>query len=284
MNSGYWAEGDDAGNVLDMRTPNVARMFDYYLGGKDNLAVDRVAAIKVLTAAPQVPRAARENSDFVTRVIQFLTEEKHVEQFIDIGPGLPTNHNVHDIAHRYHKYARVAYVDHDPVVLAHGRALLARKHPLVTMIDGDLREPDKILADPELERLIDLGQPVALCLTLVLHFIPDRDGPHEIVARLLDRLAPNSYLVISHVTGDDKNPDIITAVTDTYNQATAPLVMRSRAEVRRFFGECAMVPPGVVYLTQWYRYLVAEPVLALAAHYIDYLRHLVIRATVQFSR
>jgi hypothetical protein len=236
-------------------------MFDYYLGGKDNLAVDRAAAHKVLVAAPQIPRAARENRDFLTRAIQFLTVEKGIEQFIDVGPGLPTKNNAHHIAHRYDKFARVVYVDHDPIVLAHGRALLARKHPLVTMIDGDLREPDKILADPDLCRLIDLSQPVALCLTLVLHFIPDRDGPHGIVARLLDQLAPNSYLVISHVTGDDKDPGTIKAVTDTYNQATAPLVMRSRAEVRRFFGECAMVPPGVVFLTQWYRYLVAEPVL-----------------------
>jgi hypothetical protein len=261
MNTIYGADGDGAANVLDTRTPNVARMFDYYLGGKDNLAIDRAAAEKVLAVAPQVPRAARENRDFLTRAIQFLTEERHVEQFIDIGPGLPTGNNVHHIAHRYDKFARVVYIDHDPVVLAHGRALLPRKHPLVTMVDGDLREPDKILADPDLHKLIDLDQPVALCLTLVLHFIPDRDGPHEIVARLLERLAPNSCVVISHVTGDDKDDGTIAAVTETYEQATAPLVMRSHGEVRRFFGDCVMVPPGVVFLTQWYRYLVAEPVL-----------------------
>jgi S-adenosyl methyltransferase len=261
MNGGCWADGDGAGNVVDTRTPNVARMFDYYLGGKDNLAVDRAAAQKVLAAAPQVPRAARENRDFLTRAIQFLTEEKHIGQFIDIGPGLPTKNNVHHIAHRYDKFARVAYVDHDPVVLAHGRALLARKNPLVTVIDGDLREPGKILADPELCGLIDLGQPVGLCLTLVLHFLPDCDGPHELVARLLDQLAPGSYLVISHVTGDDKNSNIVKTVTEAYDHATAPLVIRSRNEIRRFFGDCVLIPPGVVYLTQWYHSAIAEHVL-----------------------
>ncbi|MGE5288469.1 MAG: SAM-dependent methyltransferase [Micromonosporaceae bacterium] len=243
------------------RRPNVARMFDCYLGGKDNFAADRNAAQQVLAVAPDVPRAAKEHRAFLTRAIQFLATETGIGQFIDIGPGLPTGHNVHDLAHRYDKTARVCYVDNDPGVLIHGHALLAGTHPGVTMIEGDLREPEKILANRELRHLIDLSQPVALCLTLVLQFVPDSDGPHDLIARLLEPLARGSYLIVSHVTRDAKDPEAVTQVTQAYEKASAPLVMRSRDEIKRFFGECALVPPEVVYLTQWYRCVTPTPVL-----------------------
>jgi SAM-dependent methyltransferase len=234
--------------------PNVARMFDYYLGGKDNFAADRDAAQQVLAVAPDVPLAARENRGFLIRALHFIAQRAHTEQFVDIGPGLPTGINVHHIAHRFHPGARVVYVDNDPVVVSHGRALLARQSPPVAVIEGDLREPARILAHPQLRELIDLREPVALCLTLVLHFLPDADRPHELVAELLGRLAPGSYLVLSHVTGDGKDPWVRDQITDIYDRASAPLVMRSRDQVARFFAGCAMVPPGLVYLTQWHRH------------------------------
>jgi S-adenosyl methyltransferase len=260
VNGNPLSRGDPA-NGPDSQRPNVARMFDYFLGGKDSLAADRNAAKNVLAAAPDVPLAARENRQFLIRAIQFLAAEARIEQFIDIGPGLPTRTNVHHIVHRFDRAARVCYVDNDPAVLSHGRALLEGQRPEVTMIEGDLREPEKMLADPELAQIIDLGKPVGLCLTLVLHFIADSERPHEIVARLLGRLAPGSYLVLSHVTGDGKDDQVVKRITGAYDQAGAPLVMRSHDEVRRFFGDCALVPPGVVYLSQWYRHVAATPVL-----------------------
>jgi len=232
--------------------PNAARMFDYYVGGKDNFAADRDAARMVLAAAPDVPLAAREHRAFVIRAIHFLVARARIAQFIDIGPGLPTGANVHQIAHRFHPGARVVYVDNDPVVLSHGLALLARQHPAVAMVEGDLREPGKILDHPRLRALIDLGEPAGLCLTLVLDYLPDADQPGELVALLLDRLAPGSYLVLSHVTGDSKETHVRDRITRIYDQASAPLVMRSREEIMGFFTGCTMVPPGLVYVAQWY--------------------------------
>jgi S-adenosyl methyltransferase len=229
-------------------------MFDYYQGGKDHLAADRNAAAKVLTTAPDIPRAAREHRGFLTRAIHFLATEAKIGQFVDIGPGLPTGHNVHNLARRYDTTARVCYVDNDPRVLTHGHALLAGTRPGVTMIEGDLRQPGKIPANPGLCALIDPGKPAGLCPTLVLHFIPDSEHPHEIIAELLEPLARGSYLIVSHVTGAAKDPTAIEQITQVYDQANAPLVMRSHAEIKRFFGECALVPPGVVHLTQWHRY------------------------------
>ena len=261
MSGGTPTPVNGPGTGLDIQRPNVARMYDYYMRGKDNFAADREAADKVLTVAPDVPHAARENHRFLTRAIQFLTGEAGIGQFIDIGPGQPAQANLHHIVHRFDRTARVAYIDNDPAAVPHRRALLAGHQPAVTTTDGDLRDPGTILTHPDLRRLIHLDEPVALCMTRVLHFIPDSQEPHECVARLLDGLAPGSYLVLSHVTGDGRDDGIVKQITATYDEATAPLVMRGRDEVRRFFGECALVPPGVVYLTQWYRHLTAEPVL-----------------------
>jgi SAM-dependent methyltransferase len=232
--------------------PNVARMLDYYMGGKDNFAADREAARYVLAAAPDMPFAVRENRGFLVRAIRFLADHVGIAQFIDIGPRLPTGTNVHHIAHRFRPGARVAYVDNDPMVLSHGRARLAR-HPSVTLIEGDLREPGKILADPQLRALIDLGQPAGLCLTLVLQHLRDADHPRALVAELVDGLAPGSYLVLSHVTGDGKSARLRNRIASIYDQASAPLVMRSRDEVSSFLTGCALVPPGLVYVAQWQR-------------------------------
>jgi S-adenosyl methyltransferase len=235
---------------MNFSVPNVARMFDYYLGGKDNHAADREAARLVLGNAPDIPLAALENREFVKRAVSFLAEEAGITQFVDIGPGLPTQANVHQLARRHAPDARVAYIDNDPVVLAHGRWLLNHV-PGVTIIDGDLREPERILSNPALQALIDFTEPVALCMSLVLHFIPARNDAHAIVARLRDELCPGSYIVLTHVTGDERDADTLAGITDVYSDATVPLTVRSRAEVTRFFAGFDLVEPGVVFLSQW---------------------------------
>jgi len=156
---------------VDVTRPSVARMYDYYLGGKDNYAADREAARLVLGAAPDVPLAALENREFLKRAIRYLAAEHGISQFVDIGPGLPTQGNVHQLTRQHNPGAKVAYADNDPGVLTHARELLGGV-PDVTIIPGDLREPDRILADPTLATLIDFSHPVALFMTLVLHFVP----------------------------------------------------------------------------------------------------------------
>jgi hypothetical protein len=242
--------GQSDGNVWDCTIPNVARIYDYYLGGKDNYTADREAARKVLGAAPDVPLAALENREFLRRAIEFLVEEVGISQFIDIGPGLPTQGNVHHIAQRHNSQARVAYIDNDPVVLAHGRAIL-QKAPSVGIIEGDLRSPEAIFNDGELQELIDLAKPVALCMSLVLHFIADNEDPYGLVARLSDPLCPGSYLLITHVTGDEHDVGTISEITATYDEATAPLVPRDKTDVTKFLDGFELVEPGVVFLSQW---------------------------------
>ena len=240
---------DDAGNV-DITVPNVARMWDYYLGGSNNFDADREAARLVLGAAPDVPLAALENREFLKHAVRFLVQDTGISQFIDIGPGLPTQGNIHQLARKHDPSSRVAYVDNDPVVLAQGR-IHVEHIPGVSLIEGDLRRPDEILNNQELRDLIDLAEPVALCMTLVLHFIPDEDDPYAIVARLRDALCPESYLVVSHVTRENRDQDALGQITETYDHATAPLVMRTRDEIGRFFNGFAFAEPGLVFLSQW---------------------------------
>lgn len=244
------ADGIEQLPGVDTTVPNVARMWDYYLGGSENTEADREAARLVLGAAPDVPLAALENREFLKHAIRFLVAEAGISQFIDIGPGLPTRGNVHQLASHHDKHARVVYVDNDPVVLARGRAHIA-DIPDVTLMDGDLRDPDGILGHPELGRLIDFSRPAALCLTLLLHFIRDEEDPYGSVARLCDALCPGSYLVISHVTGEDRDEAALGQIAGVYDQATAPLVMRTKEEVARFFSGFELIEPGIVFLSQW---------------------------------
>ncbi len=237
-------------DALDCSTPNVARMYDYYLGGKENYPPDREAARLVLGAAPDVPLAALENREFLRRALHFLVTEAHLSQFIDIGPGLPTQGNVHQVVRQYDAQAQVVYVDNDPVVLAHGRSLL-HELPGVSIISGDVRQPEDILANAELRQVIDFSRPVALCLSLVLHFITSAENPHGIVARLRDALCPGSYLVLTHVTSDERDIGTISQVTAVYDEATASLVPRTHDEIIRLFAGFELVEPGVVFLSQW---------------------------------
>jgi S-adenosyl methyltransferase len=241
--------GHDLGDV-DLTVPNVARMWDYYLGGSNNFDADREAARLVLGAAPDVPLAALENREFLKHAVRFLVEDAGISQFIDIGPGLPTQGNIHQLAQKHDPSSRVVYVDNDPAVLAQGHPHVAHI-PGVSLIEGDLRYPDEILNDQDLRNLIDLAEPVALCMTLVLHFVPDQDDPFAIVARLRDALCPGSYLVISHVTRENRDHNTLRQITETYDQATLPLVMRTRDEIGRFFEGFTLIEPGLVFLSQW---------------------------------
>jgi len=234
---------------VDVTRPSVARMYDYYLGGKDNYAADREAARLVLGAAPDVPLAALENREFLKRAIRYLAAEHGISQFVDIGPGLPTQGNVHQLTRQHNPGAKVAYADNDPGVLTHARELLGGV-PDVTIIPGDLREPDRILADPALATLIDFSHPVALFMTLVLHFVPPDDDPYGLVARFRDALCPGSFLVLSHVTGDDREPAMLTGV-GAYENANAPLILRTRGQIQEFFNGFDLIEPGVVFLSQW---------------------------------
>jgi trans-aconitate methyltransferase len=233
--------------------PNIARVYDAWLGGKDNFGVDREVAARVAEAAPLVVAGVRANRAFVRRAVAFLARSG-VSQFIDLGSGLPTGQNVHDVAARVNPDAKVAYVDNDPIVLVHARALLA--DPIRTIvIDGDVREPEKILANPDLRAHLDLSQPVAVMFAAILHFITDAEGPEQIVAAFRDVLAPGSALVITHVVGGERGvPDAATRrAAEIYADTTAPFVVRPRAHVAAWFDGFELVPPGLVHADAWRR-------------------------------
>ncbi|MFG2007196.1 SAM-dependent methyltransferase [Spirillospora sp. NPDC048911] len=235
--------------MVDLRTPNVARMYDYLLGGKDNYATDRAAVDEVVRHAPDTPFMARENRAFLGRAVRFLAESG-VRQFVDIGSGLPTQGNVHEIAHHIAPDSRVLYVDVDPIVLAHGRAILAST-PGVAVIQGDARRVEDILTDPEATALIDFDQPIAVLMLAVLHFIGDDDDPPGIAARLRDAMAPGSYLTVSHVTADFDADRRVREAGAVYEKATSQITLRSRAEVMRMFEGFELVEPGLSTLSLW---------------------------------
>ncbi|MBA9005459.1 SAM-dependent methyltransferase [Thermomonospora cellulosilytica] len=235
---------------VDANTPNAARMYDYWLGGKDNFAVDREAAEKVMaiSSTPGVVRDVRAHRAFLGRAVRFLARQG-VDQYLDIGTGLPTQDNVHQVAHRVVPDARVVYVDYDPVVCAHGRALLAVDER-VRFVRGDLRRPREILDHPEVTRTLDFSRPVAVLLTGVLHHLTDEDRPHEAVALIADALAPGSHIVVSQVSSEP-GPDRIARAADVFEEATARLVPRSRAEILRFFDGFELLEPGLVNVPAW---------------------------------
>ncbi|KAB1946740.1 SAM-dependent methyltransferase [Micromonospora sp. ALFpr18c] len=229
---------------LEPDRPNAARMFDYYLGGKDNFAADRAAAEMVLQVAPWMPEAARQGRELIARTVRHLVEEKGIRQILDLGSGLPTRDNVHEIAHRIDPEVRVVYVDNDPVVCSHGRALLADSKA-VSVLQADLRHPEQVLAHPEIGGAIDFGSPVAVLMMFVLHLVPDEQGPQRIVASYRDALAPGSYLALSHA-GTDAHPELMARISAIYQRANSPFVPRSHADIARFFGNLVLEPPGLV--------------------------------------
>nr|SBO92808.1 hypothetical protein BN4615_P2322 [Nonomuraea gerenzanensis] len=229
---------------FDPKTPSVARLHDYYLGGKDHFPADRAAAERILEVAPELRAAARANRAFLGRAVRLLAASG-VEQFLDIGTGLPARGNVHEVA----PAARVVYVDRDPVVLVHARALLAGQGD-TTVVKGDLREPEALLKDPEVQRALDFDRPVGVLLTAVLHHVTDADGPEEIVATLRDALAPGSHLVLSHGTSEARAA-FVERATEVYQGADAPLTLRGRERIAGLFRGFELVAPGLVWLPEW---------------------------------
>jgi hypothetical protein len=250
------ADEHQASIGIDVNTPNVARIWDYQLGGKDNFAADREAAEAVNAAlravnAPDGRDAARENRAFLHRAVRFLAGEAGMTQFIDIGAGLPTQGNVHEIAQEVAPEARVVYVDYDPVVLVHSRAILA-SDPQATIIQADMRDPENILANPELRALVDLSKPVAVLLIATLHLIPDEEDPASMVDRLVAQLPVGSYLTVTHA-GREQRPDAADALTATFarSRTTTPIVPRTREAVGRFLSGVDLVEPGLTFASDW---------------------------------
>jgi S-adenosyl methyltransferase len=230
--------------------PSVARIYDYLIGGKDNYAADRAAAQQFVDLVPEVPRIARANRAFLVRCVRFLAEAG-VRQFIDLGAGIPTSPNVHEVARRSQPGAHVVYVDHDPVVVAHGRALLATDDG-VAVARADLREPGQVLGDPAVTGLIDFSQPVAVLLLSVLHFVGEEEGAGRIVEGYRDRLSPGGYLVISTGSSEgSQDAETDRRLRELYTSAGTPLVGRSSKEVMEFFDGCELEEPGLVPLAQW---------------------------------
>jgi hypothetical protein len=243
-------EHGEAPPQIDLSKPSVARWYDYLLGGKDNYQVDREAAEALLAIAPSGRDLAVSNRRFLQRAVRYIAEHEAIEQFLDHGSGLPTQDNVHQIVQRFAPDSRVVYVDNDPVVLAHGHALLADDQQTI-VITADMRDADGILEDPEVRRLIDLGEPVAVLFVSVLHCIPDSDDPAGLVKRVMERVAPGSCLVLSHLVSDD--PEIRQKITDFTLAATHGNWGRVRTaeEVETWFDGLELLSPGLVEASQW---------------------------------
>jgi SAM-dependent methyltransferase len=239
---------DDMPYAVDLSTPNAARMYDYYLGGKDNFAADREAAEKALRIAPQIRIAARQNRAFLGRAVRHLAQDG-IRQFLDVGTGLPTQNNVHEVARRTAHDARVVYVDNDPVVLTHGRAILGGDEN-VHIVQADLRRPDEILDNPEVRERIDFDRPVAILLTAIVHFLQESDDPDAIVARFRAALPAGGHLVLSHVCGEAL-PDSVPGVTEVYRHSSTPIVARTPDRIASFFGDLELLDPGLVNVAQW---------------------------------
>ncbi len=227
---------------------SAARVYDYLLGGKDNYPVDRAVAESMIAQLPNVRLAVQWNRAFLRRVVRYLVGEAGIRQIIDIGAGLPTAGNTHEIALDACSQTKVVYVDHDPVVLAHARNML-HGVPNTAIIEQDLLAPDEILADPALRNLIDFSQPVALLLLSILHFVSDSDDPAGLIARLLDPFPAGSHVAISHAT-----PDTVPEVNDVervFDEATEQAHVRSRAGVAKLVGGMEIVEPGPAWPPEW---------------------------------
>jgi SAM-dependent methyltransferase len=223
-------------------------VYDYYLGGSHNFEVDRRMAREAISMWPELPAIMQSNRAFLRRAVRYLAGEG-ITQFLDIGSGIPTVGNVHEVAYECDSMARVVYVDSDPVAVAHSRAILAGDER-TTVVRADLREPDTILDDPTVQAAIDLEQPVAVLMIAVLHFVPDQDDPLGAVAQVRNRLAAGSHLVLSHASAEGR-PEVAGSHRELYSRTPTPMTMRSRAEIARLFEGFELVEPGLVWLPLW---------------------------------
>ena len=234
---------------VDTRLANVARVYDYLLGGSHNFLADQDVARSLAAIEPEIRAIAWANRRFLGRAVRFLSQAG-IRQFLDIGSGIPTEGNVHEIAQGADPAAKVVYVDVDQVAIAHSRAILAGS-PGATVIEADVRDPDKILTHDQTRRFLDLTQPTGLLLVSVLHYVDDADDPWHVLERLREALAPGSYLVICHGTSDER-PEVMQAVGKVFNRSvTTQSHVRSRPEILRFFGDFELVEPGLVHMPLW---------------------------------
>jgi hypothetical protein len=233
---------------IDTSRPSVARMYDYYLDGKDNFAVDRAAVERVEEAMPDVRQVAVENRAFLRRAVHFMAGTG-IRQFIDIGAGLPTAGNTHEVAQQAAPDSRVVYVDNDPMVLAHGRALLATDQS-TTVIAADMRHPAEVLEHPETRRLLDFEQPVGVLLIAMTHFLVEAERD-RVMGALHEAMAPGSHLAITHVTGDLHPSAAVEGVERAYSATPTPIYFRPYDEVGRFFDGFELVEPGLVTADMW---------------------------------
>jgi hypothetical protein len=239
---------------VDVTRPSIARVYDFMVGGKDNFAIDRMAAERALAIMPDAQEAGRACRAFLRRVVRYLAADAGIRQFLDIGSGLPTETNVHQVAHEVDPTARVVYVDNDPMVLVHGRALLA-DNDSTTVIEADIRSPGEILEHPVVRKYLDFSQPVGLLLLSILHHLHDAEEPGRIAATLRDALPPGSHLAMIHFWDPaDEHPRISAKVHDAervFNETLGTGRWRHRAEIEAFFGDFEMVEPGLVPLAEW---------------------------------
>lgn len=234
-----------------MDEPSIARIWDWFLGGSHNFAADREVARATLAAMPEAPRMAQLSRAFLRRAVRFCVTAG-ISQFLDIGSGIPTVGNVHEVAQAADPSCRVVYVDRDPVAVAHTRRILEGQD-LSSVLQADLRRPRQLLDSPRLGRTLDFERPVAVLMVSVLHFVPDSDDPAAIVASFRERLAPGSALVIAHGSSDtaDMPSEHLHTARRMYERAVAPVTLRSRTEVEAFFAGFELVEPGVVWLPRW---------------------------------
>ena len=237
--------------MIDTTRPHQARVYDYWLGGKDNFAVDREAAERALAAYPGLRRGVRAQRAFLANVVDYLARSQGIRQFLDIGTGIPTANNTHEVAHAVDPDARIVYLDNDPVVLAHARALLTGSRPgTTTYVEADARDTDKVLS--EAAALLDFRQPIAILLIGILQLIPDQDDPGAIVTRLAEAVSPGSWLAIFHPANDILADQMGEVARQVSENAITPTTLRSRQEVLRFFdGLELMDPPGLVQVHRW---------------------------------
>ncbi|QBI56610.1 SAM-dependent methyltransferase [Streptomonospora litoralis] len=234
---------------VDPTVPSSARLYDYFLAGKNNYAADREAAEKMLAVVPEIRMWARADRAFMRRAVDLMCAQG-IDQFLDIGAGLPAEGPVHEVARHHYPEARVVYVDHDPVVRVHAEALLADRPDVTGVVEADMRDPEAVFAHPELTRRLDLSRPVGLLLVAMLHFLRDEQEPYALVRRYLEHLPPGSYVAISHGE-NDTHPDRARFLEELYAATSSPGQIRSIAEIRRFFDDLALLEPGVVHLADW---------------------------------
>jgi S-adenosyl methyltransferase len=235
--------------TFDPTKPNVARIYDALRNGKDNFGPDREAADAIRAIAADGQQAAHDNRAFLARAVRFLTREHGIFQFLDIGSGMPADHNTHEIARDINPEVRTAYLDNDPVVLAHAKVLLEDKLTAIAL-PGDLRSPQEFLCDPDLRDFIDFNKPVAVMLLAVLHFI-ENPLALQAVQTVVRETAPGSCLVISHASADQATPHEIKTITQIYDQAGTPIYLRTKDEITAFFDGLELTDPGVTDINAW---------------------------------